>query len=48
MREGEITERLTSLPLLGRGKEAQAARYAAVAVNPHALDRNPGMTWLEQ
>ena len=34
--------------LLGRGKEAEAERAAAVAINPHALDRNPGMTWLEQ
>ena len=34
--------------LMGRGKEAEAERAAAVAINPHALDRNPGMTWLEQ
>lgn len=34
--------------LLGRGKEAEAERAKAVAINPHALDRNPGMTWLEQ
>ena len=34
--------------LLGQGKEAEAERAAAVAINPHALDRNPGMTWLEQ
>ena len=34
--------------LLGRGREAEAERAKAVAINPHALDRNPGMTWLEQ
>lgn len=33
--------------LLGRGDQAEAARKAARAINPHALDRNPGMTWLE-
>ena len=34
--------------LLGEGKEADAERAAALAINPHSLDRNPGMTWLEQ
>lgn len=34
--------------LLGRGPEADAERKAALAVNPHCLDRNPGLVWLEQ
>jgi tetratricopeptide (TPR) repeat protein len=34
--------------LLGQGAEADAERAAALAINPHSLDRNPGMTWLEQ
>lgn len=34
--------------LMGRGQEADAERKAALAINRHALDRNPGMTWLEQ
>ena len=34
--------------LLGRGAEADAERAKALAINPHSLDRNPGMTWLEQ
>ncbi|MBV9840003.1 MAG: hypothetical protein JOY99_00455 [Sphingomonadaceae bacterium] len=34
--------------LLGQGKQADAERAAALAINPHSLDRNPGMTWLEQ
>lgn len=34
--------------LLGQGKQADAERQAALAINPRSLDRNPGMTWLEQ
>ena len=34
--------------LLGQGKQADAERAAALAINPHSFDRNPGMTWLEQ
>ena len=34
--------------LLGQGPEADAERKAALAVNPHSLDRNPGLVWLEQ
>ncbi len=34
--------------LLGQGKPADAERAAALAINPHSFDRNPGMTWLEQ
>jgi tetratricopeptide (TPR) repeat protein len=34
--------------LLGQGKAADAEREAALAINPRSLDRNPGMTWLEQ
>jgi hypothetical protein len=34
--------------LLGQGERADAERKAALAVNPHSFDRNPGMTWLEQ
>jgi tetratricopeptide (TPR) repeat protein len=34
--------------LLGQGKEADDERAAALVINPHSLDRNPGMTWLEQ
>lgn len=34
--------------LLSRGAEADAERKAALAVNPHAFDGNPGMVWLEQ
>ena len=34
--------------LLGQGKSADDERRAALAINPHALDRNPAMTWLEQ
>lgn len=34
--------------LLGQGKSADVERDAALAINPHSLDRNPGMTWLEQ
>jgi len=33
--------------LLGQGERADAERKAALAVNPHSFDRNPGMTWLE-
>jgi tetratricopeptide (TPR) repeat protein len=34
--------------LLGQGPEADAERKAALAINPHSLDRNPGLVWLEQ
>lgn len=34
--------------LLGQGPQADAERQAALAINPRSLDRNPGMTWLEQ
>lgn len=34
--------------LLGQGKSADDERQAALAINPRSLDRNPGMTWLEQ
>ena len=34
--------------LLGQGQAADAERRAALAINPRSLDRNPGMTWLEQ
>ena len=34
--------------LLGQGGRADVERKAALAVNPHSFDRNPGMTWLEQ
>ena len=34
--------------LLGQGEQADVERKAALAINPHSFDRNPGMTWLEQ
>jgi hypothetical protein len=34
--------------LLGQGPEADAERKAALAINPHSLDRNPGLVWLEE
>jgi Tfp pilus assembly protein PilF len=34
--------------LLGQGAQADSERQAALAINPRSLDRNPGMTWLEQ
>jgi len=34
--------------LLGQGPEADAERKAALAINPHSFDRNPGLVWLEQ
>ena len=34
--------------LLGQGEAADAQRQVALDINPHSLDRNPGMTWLEQ
>ncbi len=34
--------------LLGQGERADVERKAALAINPHSFDRNPGMTWLEQ
>ena len=34
--------------LLGQGPAADAERKAALAVNPHSLDRNPGLVWLEE
>lgn len=33
--------------LLGKGREAEAERERAVAINPRSLDRNPGLFWLE-
>jgi hypothetical protein len=33
--------------LLGKGREAEAEREKAVAINPRSLDRNPGLFWLE-
>ena len=33
--------------LLGRSSDADAQRRAALAINPHSFDRNPGMVWLE-
>lgn len=35
-----------ALALLGRGADAEAARQAALALNPRALDRNPAFVWL--
>lgn len=32
--------------LAGRGDKADAERRDALAINPHALDRNPAMVWL--
>jgi len=32
--------------LAGKGEEADAERRKALAINPHALDRNPAMVWL--
>lgn len=34
--------------LMGQGKQSDEQRRAALAINPHSFDRNPGMTWLEQ
>jgi tetratricopeptide (TPR) repeat protein len=34
--------------LLGEGPAADAERKAALAINPHSLDRNPGLVWLEE
>ncbi len=34
--------------LMGQGEQADTERKAALAINPHSFDRNPGMTWLEQ
>ena len=34
--------------LLGQARDADAERQAALAINPHSFDRNPGMIWLEQ
>ena len=34
--------------LLGQVRDADAERRAALAINPHSFDRNPGMIWLEQ
>jgi hypothetical protein len=34
--------------LLGQGPAADAERKAALTINPHSLDRNPGLVWLEQ
>ncbi len=33
--------------LMGRGKDAEAEQQAAVALNPHALSRNPAFVWLD-
>ena len=33
--------------LIGRSSDADAQRRAALAINPHSFDRNPGMVWLE-
>ena len=38
---------LPSGALLGRSSDADAQRRAALAINPHSFDRNPGMVWLE-
>lgn len=33
--------------LMGRGKDADAEQRVAVALNPHALSRNPAFVWLD-
>ena len=34
--------------LLAKGRDAEAERRAALAIDPHGLDRNPGVIWLHQ